>query len=57
MPLTNNVVDRVPFSLSNGSDTTLTTYGRNNLFLSRPRWRLQEVWHQQLGAPAYGPRT
>ncbi|MBK9140480.1 MAG: hypothetical protein IPM17_17260 [Verrucomicrobia bacterium] len=36
MPLTNNVVDRVPFSLGNGSDTTSTTYARNNRFRGLP---------------------
>jgi hypothetical protein len=30
--LTNNVLNRVPFSLGTGADTTLTTYARNNLF-------------------------
>lgn len=30
--LTNNVFERVNFSLGNGSDTTLTAYARNNLF-------------------------
>ncbi|MBK9139776.1 MAG: hypothetical protein IPM17_13585 [Verrucomicrobia bacterium] len=31
MALTNNVVDRVPFSVGDGSDTTRFTYARNGL--------------------------
>lgn len=32
--LTNNVFDRVNFSLNNAGDTTLTTCARNKLFLA-----------------------
>ncbi|MBK9140479.1 MAG: hypothetical protein IPM17_17255 [Verrucomicrobia bacterium] len=57
MDLTNNALTRVPFSLGNGSDTTLFTSAQTSLFRGLPGWRLQEVWHQQLALHAPRPRT
>ncbi|MHB1309084.1 MAG: hypothetical protein ACYC23_18555, partial [Limisphaerales bacterium] len=52
--LTNSVLDRVNFSLGNGSDSTLTTYARNNLFRACATVNLNAAsanawaWHDNL---------
>ncbi|MBK9139777.1 MAG: hypothetical protein IPM17_13595 [Verrucomicrobia bacterium] len=57
MALTNNLLTRVPFSLGNGTDNTLTTHSRNKRFQALARLRLRETRRRKLAEPAALPRT
>ncbi len=54
---TNNILNRVPFSLGNSTDSTLTPHSRNKRFQALARLRLQETRRRKLAEPAALPRT